>query len=66
MATCNCCNKNEGAAREWDTLDIPMNQGAARKRVATVWLCDLCNDGQYPFYRERSDGDQILACPHEV
>jgi hypothetical protein len=67
VATCNCCQKNEGTDRAWDTMIVPTAQGNVRRKVATQTLCDTCNDGRFPHYEPMAGGGgEILSCPHHV
>jgi hypothetical protein len=67
MATCNSCQKNEGTVREWQTILIGNDQaGDVPKRIPSKTLCDMCNDEQYPYYKQTRDGGGILSCPHDV
>ncbi len=66
MATCDCCHKNEGSVREWQTILVGTDQaGDVPKRIPLKTLCDACNDGQYPYYKQTPDGGSVLTCPHE-
>ena len=66
MATCDCCHKNEGEVREYETLTTGTSEGDIQKRVPKRTLCDTCNDGQFPYYKPTHDGGEILTCPHDV
>ena len=62
MATCECCQQNEGEAREWQTIMVGTDQGDVPKRVPSKWLCEACNDDRLPHF----DGSGVRACPHGV
>ena len=67
MATCQCCHKNEGTVRQWVRKTVgTWPAGNVGKRVSGETLCDVCNDGQYPYYERTLDGGELLICPHRV
>jgi hypothetical protein len=65
MAKCDCCHKNPGKVREYQSISVG-TQGDVRKRIPSKTLCDTCNDGQYPHYEPTPDGGSLLTCPHNV
>lgn len=66
MTQCSCCNEKPGTVREWDMMRIATNSGVVTRRVPRTLLCDVCDDGQYPYYQSTPDGGAEVVCPHEV
>jgi hypothetical protein len=64
MAICDCCQRNEGTVRKWDTIPIGTSQGVIERHIPAETLCDTCNDGRFPYYGPTGIG--TMTCPHDV